>query len=103
MDDARKRVESHTIARPVAPRDGLARPHRGSLALMRFFYWTMGVLIIGTLAPAAFNFLLFLFSGEDRPLERARTLWAFTRLFTMAAVNLLIWGHVVVGLWRLWF
>ena len=33
---------------------------------MRFFYWTMGVLILGTLAPAAFNFLLFLFSGEDQ-------------------------------------
>jgi hypothetical protein len=23
-------------------------------------------------------------------------------VFTLAAINLLIWGHVVVGLWQIW-
>ena len=42
-------------------------------------------------------------TGEDGCLRRARSLWNFTRVLTLLAGNILIWGHVIVGLWRIWF
>jgi hypothetical protein len=36
-------------------------------------------------------------------MRRASALWAFTRVLTLFGVNLLIWGHVAVGLWQIWF
>ncbi|MCZ8234420.1 MAG: hypothetical protein ACK520_01585 [Inhella sp.] len=70
---------------------------------MGFFYWTMAILIVGTFLPAAFYFAMFVFTGEDGCLDRAKTLWAYTRVFTLATLNILIWGHVIVGLWQLAF
>ena len=70
---------------------------------MTFFYWLMAVLVVGTLVPSAFFLILYVVTGEDGCLRRARTLWTFSRLFTMLGLNILIWGHVVVGLWRIWF
>lgn len=70
---------------------------------MKVFYWLMGVLIAGTFAPALLFLLLYVFSGDDAYMRRARGLWSVTRVLTLFGVNLLVWGHVIVGLWRIWF
>ncbi len=70
---------------------------------MTFFYWSMAILIVGTFVPSAFFLVLYVVTGEDGCMSRARTLFMFTRLFTMFGLNILIWGHVFVGLWRIWF
>jgi hypothetical protein len=70
---------------------------------MNAFYWTMAVLIAGTFAPAALYLLLYATTGEDACLRRARLLWNLSRVFTMLGLNILIWGHVIVALWRIWF
>jgi hypothetical protein len=70
---------------------------------MNVFYVVMAILILGTLAPSALYFVLYGVTGEPACLSRARTLWNLSRVFTMLGINLLIWGHVAVGLWRIWF
>lgn len=70
---------------------------------MTIFYWVMGVLIVGTLVPSALFMLLYAFTGEDALARRARGLWTVTRVVSMFGVNILIWGHVLVGLWRIKF
>jgi hypothetical protein len=69
---------------------------------MTIFYWVMAVLIVGTFVPSVLYLVLFLATGEDACMRRARALWSFTRVLTLAGINLLIWGHVVVGLWQIW-
>ncbi len=69
---------------------------------MTAFYWVMGVLIVGTFVPSALCMLLYGVTGNDALLAKARTLWAFTRMFTLLSFNILIWGHVAVGLWQIW-
>ncbi len=69
---------------------------------MTVFYWLMGVLIVGTFVPSALYLLLYVTTGEDACIRRARVLWNFTRVLTLFGVNILIWGHVIVGLWRIW-
>jgi len=70
---------------------------------MTVFYWVMGVLIVGTLVPSVLYLVLYAVTGEDGCMRRARGLWNYTRLLTLFAGNILIWGHVLVGLWRIWF
>ncbi len=70
---------------------------------MTIFYWVMAVLIVGTLVPSVLYLILYAVTGEDACMRRARTLWNFTRVFTLLGFNLLIWGHVIVGLWQIWF
>jgi hypothetical protein len=70
---------------------------------MTVFYWVMGVLIVGTLVPSALYFVLFLVTGEEACARRARYLWNFSRVLALFGVNLLIWGHVIAGLWDIWF
>ena len=70
---------------------------------MTAFYWTMVVLIAGTLAPAALYLLLYALTGEDGCLRRARVLWNVCRVLAMLGFKVLIWGHVAVGLWRIGF
>jgi hypothetical protein len=70
---------------------------------MTVFYWVMGVLILGTLVPSALYLLLYAATGEDGCLRRARGLWNTARVFALLGGNILIWGHVVVGLWQIWF
>jgi hypothetical protein len=70
---------------------------------MRVFYWTMGVLIVGTFLPSALFLLLYVFTGERECVRRAQVLWNVTRVLTLFGANTLIWGHVVVGLWNIWF
>ncbi len=69
---------------------------------MTVFYWTMAVLIVGTFAPSALYMGLYATTGEPACLDRARLLWNLSRVFTLLAFNLLVWGHVVVGLWSIW-
>lgn len=70
---------------------------------MKVFYWLMGILIVGTVAPSALYFVLYLVTGEEACNRRARVLWNVARVFTLFGINLLIWGHVAVGLWQIWF
>ena len=70
---------------------------------MKVFYWLMGILLVGTVAPSALYFVLYLVTGEDACNRRARVMWNVARVFTLFGINLLIWGHVAVGLWRIWF
>ncbi len=70
---------------------------------MTVFYWVMGLLIVGTFVPSVLYLVLYAVTGEDGCMRRARGLWNYTRVLTLFAGNLLIWGHVIVGLWRIWF
>ena len=70
---------------------------------MTIFYWLMAVLIVGTFVPSAFFLILYAVTGENACMRRARGLFMMSRLFTMFGLNLLIWGHVVVGLWQIRF
>jgi hypothetical protein len=83
-----------TAASAAAPRDNRA---------MTVFYWVMGVLIVGTLIPSVFYLLLYVVTGEDSCARRARALWNYSRLFLGLGVDILIWGHVAVGFWQIWF
>jgi hypothetical protein len=86
---------------------GNLRPGPGCRAAdnadMTVFYWVMGVLIVGTFVPSVLYLGLYAVTGEDACMRRARGLWNTSRVLTLAAGNLLIWGHVIVGLWRIWF
>jgi hypothetical protein len=79
-----------------------AARHRDNRTMV-VFYWVMGVLIVGTLLPSVFYLVLYAATGEEVAARRARTLFNFTRVFALGGFNILIWGHVIVGLWRLWF
>ncbi len=70
---------------------------------MTVFYWVMGLLIVGTLVPSVLFLLIYAVSGDAACLRRASSLWSMTRLLALFGVNLLIWGHVAVGLWQIWF
>ena len=70
---------------------------------MTIFYWVMGVLIVGTFVPSALFLLLYAMTGNDVLARRARGFWDVTRVLALFGFNLLIWGHVIVGLWRIWF
>ena len=69
---------------------------------MTFFYWFMGVAIIGTLIPSIFYWVLYAMTGERACMSRAQVLWNVSRVFALGGFNLLIWGHVAVGLWGMW-
>jgi hypothetical protein len=68
---------------------------------MYFFYWFMVVVMVATLLPSALYMGIYVFTGEDEALQRARKLWNFLRVFTLLFFNLTLWGHVIVGLWQL--
>lgn len=70
---------------------------------MTAFYWVMGTLVVGTFVPSLAYLLLYATTGEPACLRRAGALWSFTRVLTLFGFNLLVWGHVVAGLWRIWF
>ncbi|MBL8331807.1 MAG: hypothetical protein JNM08_01815 [Rubrivivax sp.] len=70
---------------------------------MKIFYWVMGVLILGTFVPSVVLLLLYAVSGNDVYARRAKGFWTVTRLFSLFALNILIWGHVLVALWQIWF
>jgi hypothetical protein len=80
-----------------------ARPPAPVCTAMNVFYGLMAVLIVGTFVPSVLFMLLYMFTGRHEALWRARALWNFSRVFTMLGINILIWGHVFVGLWHIWF
>ncbi len=70
---------------------------------MKVFYWMMGIIIVGTFVPSVMYLLLFAVTGEEACARRARVLWNVSRVFTLLGINILIWGHVIVGLYNIWF
>jgi len=70
---------------------------------MKVFYWLMGTIIVGTFVPSVMYLLLFAVTGEEACARRARVLWNVSRVFTLLGINILIWGHVIVGLYNIWF
>jgi len=77
-----------------------------SIAIMNpmlVFYWVMGVLIAGTFVPSVLYLGLYAATGEPACADRARVLWNVSRVFALFGFNILVWGHVVVGLWNIWF
>lgn len=70
---------------------------------MKVFYWTMAVLILGTFVPSVLFFVLHLVTGSFDHGQRAKALWTVSRVFTMLALNILIWGHVLVAVYQIWF
>jgi hypothetical protein len=69
---------------------------------MTVFYWFMVVVIVGTFVPSVLFMVLYAATGEDGHFKRARGLFTATRLFTLIALNTLIWGHLIVSLWQIW-
>ncbi len=70
---------------------------------MTAFYWVMSGLIVSTLLPSVMYILLYAGTGEPACLKRAQALWNVSRVLTLLSFNLLIWGHVLVALWQIWF
>lgn len=70
---------------------------------MTIFYWVMATLTVATFLPSVMYILLFAFTGEDACLRRARALFNWAKLFGLAGMNIGIWGHVLVAVWRLFF
>jgi hypothetical protein len=70
---------------------------------MTLFYWVMGVMIVGTLAPAALYGVLYVVTDEPACARRARAFWAASRVFALLGFNILVWGHVLHGFWRIGF
>nr|WP_297352983.1 hypothetical protein [uncultured Caldimonas sp.] len=70
---------------------------------MTFFYWLMGLLIVGTLVPSALFMVLYAVTGENLHAKRASHFWGYTRSFALFGFNVLVWGHVAAGLWSVWF
>jgi hypothetical protein len=70
---------------------------------MTVFYWVMGVGVVGTFAPSVLYLLLYVITGEPACARRAKVLWNLTGVFAMLGFNILVWGHVLVALWRIWF
>lgn len=68
---------------------------------MTFFYWFMALLMAATLLPSALYMGIYVFTGADEALHRARKFWMFLRLFTLLGFNIMLWGHVVVAAWQL--
>ena len=68
---------------------------------MKIFYWVMGVLIVGTFLPSVLFLLLHLVTGSFEHGRRASALWNVSRVLTLMSLNILIWGHVLVGVWYL--
>lgn len=69
---------------------------------MKVFYWVMGVLIVGTFVPSVLYLLLYAVTGEEACARRARVLWNVSRVFALMSFNILVWGHVIVGLYDIW-
>jgi hypothetical protein len=70
---------------------------------MKIFYWVMGLLVLGTLLPSILFMVLYAATGRPEAADRARAFWAYSKVFALLGFNILVWGHVAVGLWNIWF
>ncbi|RZI95820.1 MAG: hypothetical protein EOP39_29310 [Rubrivivax sp.] len=68
---------------------------------MTFFYGLMAFAMAATLLPSVFYLGLYLVTGANEALERASKLWNVLRVFTLMGFNLMLWGHVAMGVWYL--
>lgn len=68
---------------------------------MTFFYWLMALVMAATLFPSALYMGVYVFTGADEALQRARKFWNFLRVFTLLAFNITVWGNVAVAAWQL--
>ncbi|MGM9485640.1 hypothetical protein ACS5PN_30915 [Roseateles sp. NT4] len=68
---------------------------------MTVFYWFMALVMVATLVPSALYMGIYVFTGADEALVRARKLWTFLRVLTLMGFNVMLWGHVVVAAWQL--
>ncbi|MFG6468972.1 hypothetical protein [Roseateles sp. BYS87W] len=68
---------------------------------MNFFYGFMALVMAATLVPSAVFMGVYVFTGADEALDRARTLWNYLRVFTLLGFNITVWGNVLVGVWHL--
>ena len=62
---------------------------------MTIFYWAAGVLLAALALTAAFNFMLYLSTGEPVPQERARRFGRHTTLVALTSFNIVLFKHVV--------
>ena len=85
------------------PPEDFQPPTAAENVRMKYFYWTMSVLIVGTFVPSVFFLLVYAATGRFEPKRRAQTFWNVSRVFALLGANILVWGHVVVGLWQIWF
>ncbi len=70
---------------------------------MKIFYWVMGLLVVGTFLPSALFMAIYAATGRPEAAFRAKAFWAYTKVFALLGFNILVWGHVAVGLWNIWF
>ncbi len=68
---------------------------------MSFFYWFMAAVMAATLLPSVLFLGIYVFTGEDAAMQRARKFWNFLRVFTLLAFNITVWGNVLVAAWEL--
>jgi hypothetical protein len=68
---------------------------------MTIFYWVMGSLTVLCFVPSVFFLVLYGVTGEDACVRRAKAFWQWAKVFGLGGFNITIWGHVIVGLWRL--
>lgn len=68
---------------------------------MSVFYWFMALVMAATLLPSAIFMGIYVFTGADEALQRARGFWNFLRVFTLLTFNITVWGNVLVGVWQL--
>lgn len=68
---------------------------------MIVFYWVAGIALALTAVPAAFFFALYIGSGEDGCLKRAKAFYHWAATIFMFSFNLILWKHVVLGFWSL--
>ena len=62
---------------------------------MTVFYWIVGVLLAVLGFTAAFNFALYLSTGEPVPQERARRFGRHTTLVALTSFNIVLFKHVI--------
>jgi hypothetical protein len=70
---------------------------------MIVFYWVMGTLTVLCFVPSLIYIVLYGVTGEESCARRAKAFWQWAKVFGLGGFNITIWGHVIVGLWRLAF
>lgn len=70
---------------------------------MIVFYWVMGTLTVLCFVPSLIYIVLYGVTGEEACARRAKAFWQWAKVFGLGGFNITIWGHVIVGLWRLKF
>jgi hypothetical protein len=62
---------------------------------MIVFYWVVGIALVLLFATSAFNFVVYLGSGEHVPRERAVRFWRHTALLGLTSFDILLFKYVI--------